>query len=264
MKAILLSAGYATRLYPLTLDKPKALLDVNGRPVIEHIVDKISKIENVDEIIIVTNNKFYDNFAEWKMACECKKPLFIINDNTNNNEERLGAIGDINFAIEERKIDDDAIIVNSDNLFSFNLNEIYEYFILNSDTIGMFDVGSLDIARKMGNPLLDKENRIVLFKEKDQDTKSSLCSVGIYLFSRSTMKLFYKYLSEGNSPDKSGEFVEWLYKRNPVYGYVFDNKREYWFDIGSKEDYNNACEYLSGLMEIDKMKILHNQDESEK
>lgn len=240
MKAIIPAAGYATRLHPLTIDKPKALLEIRGRPVINYIIEKIVQIDEINEIIIVTNNKFYDKFLKWNEKFNKKLPLTILNDETNTNEERLGTMGDIYFAIKQNLVNDDILIINSDNLFSFNLIKSYNNFkIKNNTLIGLYDVREKDIARKFGNVKLGKRNKIIFFKEKDPNPASTLCSIGIYFFPKEITYLIKSYLEEGNSPDRSGDFIEWLYRKEEVYGYLFDNK-ERWIDIGSVQEYNKA------------------------
>ncbi|MDO8459630.1 MAG: nucleotidyltransferase family protein [Nanoarchaeota archaeon] len=244
MKAILPAAGYATRLYPLTLDIPKALLLINGKPLIEYIIEKILKLEDINEIIIVTNDRFYHSFVKWGSSFKSTVPIKIINDKTKNNEERLGTVGDIDFVLKKEKITEDIVIINSDNLFSFDLKEIYDYFKEKRNVVGLFDVGHLDISRKMGNPVMDKYNRITYFKEKDKNTNSTVCAIGIYFFSSESISLIDDYLCAGNSPDRSGDFIEWFYNKLDIYGYIFDNSGDYWFDIGSKEDYDKAVSLL--------------------
>ncbi len=245
MKAILPAAGYATRMYPLTFDTPKALLPVNGKPIIEYILEKIVTIKEIDEIFIVTNNIFYKRFEIWHKNLRLENKIIVINDNTNSNEERLGTIGDIVLVLDREKIDEDFLVINADNLFSFDLVEMYRYFNENSSCIALFDVGDLEIARRMGNPVMDSNNRIIFFKEKDQNTKSSLCSVGIYFFERAVIGMMGEYLLSGNSPDRSGDFIEWLYTKVDVYCCVFDNKKNFWFDVGSKDSYEKACEIVN-------------------
>jgi glucose-1-phosphate thymidylyltransferase len=243
MKVILPSAGYATRMYPLTLDKPKALLQVGEKAIIDYIVESVCKINEVDEIIVVTNAKFYDKFLEWSKSFDCKIRVKVLNDGTNNSEERLGAVGDINFVLEKEKIDDDFIVVNSDNLFTFDLLKMYENFKKNGNNIvSIYDVGDLNVARRMGNPRIDENNKIIYFKEKNQSTVSTLCSIGIYFFKREIILMIKKYLIEGNSGDRPGDFLEWLYKERDIYGHLFDSNLYEWFDIGDIETYEKVRE----------------------
>ncbi len=248
MKAIILAAGYATRMYPLTRDTPKTLLPVNGRPILEYILDRISEVSDINEAVIVTNNKFHGKFVEWQKAYSAPSGLLlrILNDGTNRNEDRIGSVGDIEFAVRNLGIREDFMVVNSDNLFSFDLCGILGSMIEKKRAIvGVYDVGDLGIARQKGNPLLDGEGRIIDFREKDPETKSTLCSTGIYCFPARTIDSIRRYLAEGNSLDRSGDFIAWLHKKEEVYGHVFDNG--YCFDIGTKESYEEAERFVRSL-----------------
>ena len=232
MKALLPAAGYATRLYPLTKNFPKPLLDVNGKPMIEHIIEKIVELPAVDQIFVVTNDKFYSNFFEWSENFSCSVPLKVLNDSTKSNETRLGSVGDWNFVIEKEKIGSELLCINSDNLFSFSLKGMYDYFKeKSSPVISVYDVGSFEIAKRMGDPQLDENNRVTGFVEKPENPADTLAAIGIYFFTSQAVKLVSKYLKDGNSPDKTGEFIEWLYKQLSVYGFKFGSEHK-WFDIG--------------------------------
>ncbi len=241
MKAILLAAGYATRMYPLTQHRPKALLEVKGKPIIEYIFERVCLIQDVDEIIVVTNDKFYKEFLEWSKNFQCGVFIDILNDGTVSNDDRLGSLGDVHYALGKKKVHDDFLVIHSDNLFSFDLVAMYQNFKLNrAPIISLYDVGSLEIARRMGNPRIDGGGKIIYFKEKDPFVRSSLCTVGIYFLTQDVIGLLKKYLDEGNSPDRSGDFIAWLYKQRDIYGHVFDGERDRWFDIGSLESYEEA------------------------
>ena len=234
MKAIIPAAGYATRLYPLTKDFPKPLLDISGRPMIEYIISKIGDIPEVNEIIVVTNAKFFPHFDAWKKNFNSKIPVRILNDGTKNENERLGAIGDFQFAIEKAGIKEDLLIINADNLFNFSLLNPYSFFKSKaSDVICFFDIGSVEEARKMGVGRLDSNGKIIDFVEKPAEPKSTLMSTGIYFYRQTTVRLIKEYLGSGNSPDKPGNFVGWLYRKKPVFGFVPREKNDKWFDIGS-------------------------------
>ncbi len=241
MKAIVPAAGYATRMYPLTKDKPKGLLSVGGKPMMEYVIGRILTIQEVDEIFVVTNAKFFEQFREWAKTFECKVPVKVINDGTTSNEDRLGSIGDIQFVIAQEKIDDDVIIVNSDNLFTFALSDLVGLFKEKKKAIiGVYDCGSLEQAKKMGNLELDESLRVVGFVEKPPEPKGTVCSIGVYLYPKEVVPKLKQYLDEGNSADKTGEFVDWLYKNEEVYGFVFEKDEDKWFDIGSLEMYNEV------------------------
>ena len=237
MEAIILAAGYATRLYPLTENTPKPLLEVAGKVMIEHIIDKLEEIKDISKINIITNNKFTKNFINWEKKYSSRFQISIINDGTNNNEDRLGAIGDIQFTIKNKKINDDALVVAGDNLFDFSLGEIIEIFKnTNSNVIALYDVHDKELAKNYG--VVSVKNGIISkFAEKPQSPESTLISTGIYIFPKKTLQLIQKYLDEGNNPDKSGSFIEWLHKKEKVYAYTTGRE---WYDIGTLEQLEKA------------------------
>ena len=238
MKAILLCAGYATRLYPLTKDRPKPLLDVAGKPIAEQIISKMETIDEIDEVFIITNNKFFSHFDKWAKKVNCGKKIKVINDNTTSNEDRLGAMGDINFVIEKEAIGDDLLIVAGDNLFEFPLSDVFAMFDeKKSPVIALYDVGSTDLAKKYGIVTVDDKNKIINFVEKPEKPESTLSSTGVYIYPKETVKLISKYMKEGGSKDKTGSFLEWLYKQEEIYCYISKDK---WYDIGSFEELERA------------------------
>ena len=238
LKAIIPAAGYATRLYPLTKNKPKPLLPIAGRPIIEYILDKIEEIGAVDQIFVVTNDKFYEHFVAWEKSLNYEMPITVINDGTTSNETRLGAIGDKLFVIERENISDDLLDISGDNLFDFSLRDMYSAFKKNKKTlIALYDVKDIEIAKRMGIAKIDKDNGVVNFVEKPEIPPSTLTSIGVYLYPREVVRLFKVYIEEGNSPDAPGYFLEWLHKREEVYGYTFQGT---WCDIGDIGCYQKA------------------------
>lgn len=237
MYAIILAAGYATRLYPLTENTPKPLLNVAGKPVIEHIIEKLEEIGQIKKIYVVTNDKFERHFEEWLSGYDSENSIEIINDGTKSNEDRLGALGDIHFAISSKNIEDDIIVVAGDNLFEASLADIFNFFKKRkSNVIVLHDVKDFELAKHYG-VAETSNNQIINFEEKPKNPKSTLASTGIYLFTKKTTSLIRKYIIQGNNPDKTGNFIEWLHKRDVVYSYVTDKK---WYDIGSVEQLEKA------------------------
>jgi len=241
MDAIILAAGYGTRLHPLTLDKPKPLLKVAGNLIIEHIINKLNELDIIGKIYIITNDKFKQNFNEWLHNFNDKKPVEVINDGTKSNDDRLGALGDINCAIKTKNIENDIIVIAGDNLFELSLKEVVDIFKrTNHNVIVLYDVKDLELAKNYG--VVDiKDNIVVDFEEKPSNPKSTLVSTGIYLFPKKTLSLIRKYIDQGNNPDKSGSFIEWLHKREEVYAYVTDKK---WYDIGNFEQLERAKKHF--------------------
>jgi len=245
LKAIIPAAGYATRLYPLTKDRPKSLLPIAGKPIIEYILDKIREIKAVDKIFIVTNAKFYRNFVKWKKSLNFELPIEIVNDETTSNETRLGAIGDKFFVIKKENIADDLLDISGDNLFNFFPKDMYPTFQKRRKTlIALYDVKDWEIAKRMGIADVGTDGRIVNFIEKPEVPPSTLTSIGIYMYPREVVKLFQVYIEEGNSPDAPGYFIQWLYKREEVYGHTFEVK---WYDIGDMGCYQEADEYFKTI-----------------
>lgn len=240
MDAIILAAGYATRLYPLTESTPKPLLNVANKPIIEHIIDKLEQIELVNKIYIVTNDKFEQNFRSWLKKSDVEKPVEIINDGTKSNEDRLGALGDINYVINLKNLANDFIVIAGDNLFELSLGDVVNFFKKRkSNVIVLHDVKDIELAKHYG--IVEVSDNIVTnFEEKPLSPKSTLASTGIYLFPKKTISLIKKYVAQGNNPDKTGSFIEWLYKRDVVHSYVTDKK---WHDIGSIEQLEKASKY---------------------
>lgn len=244
MRAIILAAGYATRLYPLTKDKPKPLLDVAGKPIIEHIIRKLEQIKEVDRIYVVTNSKFKQHFKDWLKNFDADKPVEVVNDGTTSNEDRLGALGDVHFVIDKKNINDDIILIAGDNLFELQLPEVHNYFKKRkSNVIVLHDVKDLNLAKQYGIVEVDSKNQVVNFVEKPTSPKTTLASTGIYLFPQKTIELIKKYIAQGNNPDKTGNFIEWLHKRDGVHSYITDKK---WYDIGSLEQLEKANRYYKG------------------
>lgn len=245
MKALVLAAGYATRLYPLTINRPKALLEVKGKTILDHIVAKIESVKQVDEILVVTNSKFSLAFEQWAAERKSPKQLKIINDTTMSEDDRLGAIGDLNYVIEMEKIVDDFLVVAGDNLFQFSLQKFVDFFVKeNCSVIACRDV--LDkflIAKKYGVVELDANQRVIGFEEKPPDPKTSIAATACYVFKKDALSVLKPYLKAGNSPENAGDFVKYLSAHGGVYAFVFTEK---WFDIGSFEELGRARDEFDG------------------
>ena len=243
MKAIVLAAGYATRLYPLTKDTPKPLLEVAGTTILDFIVAKMEKVESLDEIIIVTNNKFAGHFEEWKKATSYKKKLTVVNDGTLTNDTRLGAIGDIQHVIEQLHIEDDLMIVAGDNLFDFELSDFADYFKeTGTDCITAYHENDTAQQKRAGIVELSDDKKVKSFEEKPEEPKSPYAVPAFYIYRQDTLPLFKEYLDEGNNPDAPGHFIPYLLDNKPVHAYLFEGKR---YDIGTVESY----ERVKGIFE---------------
>lgn len=221
MKALILAAGYATRLRPLTDTIPKQLLPVGGRPIVDWILDRIEET-SADEIHLVTNARFAADFERWA----ADKDVHVHNDGTTSNDDRLGAIGDIRFV----GLDDDLLVIAGDNLFDDSLADYERYWReRGGSALAVLDVGDRELAKKYGVVDVDEDDRITGFVEKPEEPPTTLCATATYLYRREHARLIGTYLDEGNPPDQPGNFVAWLHTRAPVYAYRFQGG---WYDIG--------------------------------
>lgn len=243
MKAVILAAGYGTRLYPLTEKQAKPLLNIGGKSLIEYIIKKIIEIKEVNEIIIVSNNKFYQNFNEWREKFECVLPLKIIDDGSISDNDKLGAIKDMIFAFEQEDIIDETLVIAGDNLIEFSLKKFYEEFRSKGNNINaVYDIKNKEIVRKRhGVVVLDKNNKIIEFQEKPEEPKTTIKSICCYMFKPEIRELLKEYIQDNNS-DATGFFLEWLIKKKDVYAYIFT---ESVYDIGNIESYKKANELFS-------------------
>jgi len=248
VKLIVLAAGYATRLYPLTLNQPKPLLPVAGRPMMEHVLDNLMPIEEIDEIFIVTNEKFAGHFTRWAEDYKTGnrvRPITVINDHSTDDSNKLGAIGDMNLVLKAGQIDDDIVVVGGDNLFSQSLERFGEFCRERKTPVtGVYDVGSLEESRKYGVIAVNDHEQIDFFEEKPAQPKSTLIGIALYYYPRATLQLIRQYLAEGNNPDQPGRLVQWMYQRTPFYAWRVPGM---WFDVGSKETLEEADRIFSDV-----------------
>ena len=252
MKAILLAAGYATRLYPLTENRPKMLLPVGGRPILDWVADRVDSVPDVDAVHVVTNTKFAAALTDWAAHRSGRLVPLVHDDGTTSNEDRLGAIGDLRLVLDRAAIEgDDLLVIAGDNLFDYDLR-VYVRFWRGkgvASAIALRDTGSLELASKYGVVALDADGRVVGFVEKPAQPASTLVATAIYLYHRQHVPLIGRYLAEGNSPDAPGNLISWLHTREPVYGYRLSGE---WFDIGDRDQLlvaDNTMRRRTGLPE---------------
>jgi len=241
VKLIVLAAGYATRLYPLTLNQPKPLLPVAGRPMIEHVLDCLKPIKEIDHVYVVTNEKFAGHFEEWANQYEASHaglPITVVNDHSTDEANKLGAIGDMHLVITQANIDDDIIVVAGDNLFSQPLEGLSEFCrTRNAPVLGVYDVGNLDEIKKYNAIEIDDADQITFFEEKPAHPRSTLTGIALYYYPKWALPLMRQYLAEGNHADQPGWLVQWLYPRTPFFVWRVPGL---WFDVGSKETLEEA------------------------
>jgi glucose-1-phosphate thymidylyltransferase len=242
VKALILAAGYATRLYPLTKKYPKPLLEVKGRPIINYIIEKIGQVSGINEIYVVTNSKFISDFRKWAKTIKSPKKITLVDDLTKNNQDRRGAIGDIEFVIKKKKIQEDLLVVGGDNLFNGSLQKFLHAVKKNIAPIalGLYRLKRKNDASRYGVVKLDKLKRVISFQEKPKYPQSSLVAMCLYYISKNYLNLVNVYIQDGKrKTDATGSYIAWLKDKVDVYGHVFSGA---WFDIGDYQYLNTAKE----------------------
>lgn len=248
MKAIILAAGYATRLYPLTKDQPKALLPIAGKPMIEYLLDEIVTIPVIDAIYVISNHRFYDHFLAWEQKAGSKYPipLKILDDGTMSDEDKLGALGDFAYVLEQEGLDDDILLAASDNFFTFPLIDFYaDYQRHGKDLLLATPIEDRQKLSALGVAVLDENNRVVQMIEKSPNPPSNIGIYAVYIYRRDTLPLLREYLAEGNPPDAPGHFPSWLSQRRDIRAYAFDGEC---IDIGTPENYADVNARFSADM----------------
>ncbi|MBS3140760.1 nucleotidyltransferase family protein [Candidatus Woesearchaeota archaeon] len=249
MKALILAGGFATRLWPITKNFPKPLLKVGGKPILGHILDRISNIEDIDEIYVATNSKFKTHFEKWLKEIETfyHKKVTLIIEQSSNEKQKLGSIGAIYNAIKLKEIKDDLFLILGDNIFEFSLlNYVNTLENERAIQIGVINLNNKNLAKNFGILTLDKNNNLIKFTEKPKEPETTLASTGLYLFPKEHLNLIKDYVEKGNNPDRPGYLIEWLLKQKKVNvkGFIFHG---IWFDIGTPETLRMAKEvYKSG------------------
>ncbi len=241
MKALILAAGYATRLYPLTKDYPKALLTVRQKAIVDFIIDKLEALDPVDEIIIVTNSKFISQFRKWLHRRVKGKRISLIDDLTKDNASRLGAIGDMDFVIRKMSLCDDLLVVGGDNLFEDGLNEFLRFAQAhkNNPVIGVHQLKDKVHASKYGVLKIDKKNKVIDFQEKPAHPQSKLVAMCLYYFPAEKLGLIREYLKRKakKKADAVGLYIDWLSRKVDIFAHVFYGR---WYDIGDHKFYAQA------------------------
>lgn len=245
MKAIILAAGHSDKLYPLTKKQPKILLPIIGRPLISYLLDEIENLWEIDEVFLVTNETFVEQFETWKAENTLRQGLeiTIINNKTTGDNNSFGAIADLNNCLKFCEIDEDTLVIAGDSLVQFDLSlAMNEFNSSGYDLVcGQRAKGQHDLSR-FGVAKIDSENFIIEFTEKPHKAKSNLIIYGIYFLKRSTLALVQKYLDEMLIPEHMGSFIEWLYPQKPIKVHLFEGEC---IDIDTHADYAEAQLKLS-------------------
>jgi len=241
MNILILAAGYATRLRPLTLNKAKPLLEVAGKPMIEWVLDNLAPIPDIETIFVVTNNKFAADFQAWADDYNHRQPKLsfkIVNDGSMSDDDKLGAIGDLHFVLNHENCrGSDLLVVAGDNLFSQTLEAFAVHAKQHPATLALYDVGDLELIKKYNNITVDDSGRITHFEEKPENPTSTLTGIALYYYRKEILPMVDQYIAEGNNPDQPGRLIQWLYPKIEVNTWQVPGT---WFDIGSKESLEEA------------------------
>lgn len=243
MKCLILAAGYATRLYPLTENFPKPLLKVREKTILDWLIDDIDTLGCVDEYVVISNHKFACHFEKW--AQEKRQKVTVVDDGTSSNETRLGAVKDIQFAIEKLGLDDDTLVIAGDNLLDFSLTRFIQYAKgKNTSCIMRYYEAKKEKLQKSGVVCVDSEDKILSMEEKPQEPKANWCCPPFYYYTKEDAKLVKVGIQAGCGVDAPGSYIAWLCTQTPVYAMEMPGKR---YDIGNLESYRTVQETYRGI-----------------
>ncbi len=245
MKCLILAAGYATRLYPLTENFPKPLLEVKGKTILDWLIDDIDASGDVDEYVIISNHKFACHFEKW--AENKTQKITVVDDGTSSNETRLGAVKDIQFAIDKLSLDCEMLVIAGDNLLDFSLTKFIEYAkAKKSSCIMRYFESNTEKLKKSGVVTIDKNDKVLDMVEKPAEPKSNWCCPPFYYYTKADSKLIQKGIDLGCGTDAPGSYVAWLCKQTTVYSMGMPGRR---YDIGNLESYKKVQVEYVGIQE---------------
>lgn len=245
MKCLILAAGYATRLYPLTENFPKPLLKVQGKTIVDWLIDDLESSNKIEEYIIVSNHKFISHFNKWKEISTINSKITLIDDGTISNETRLGAVSDISLAIDKLNINDNLMVIAGDNLLDFSLNNFINYFEnKKSSCVMRYYEENLEKVKKSAELVIDNDDLVLEMNEKPKNPKSNYCCPPFYIYQKSDIAKVKEALESGCKKDAPGSFIEYLSKVRPVYAMEMPGHR---YDIGTLESYENICNEYKGI-----------------
>ena len=243
MKCLILAAGYATRLYPLTENFPKPLLPVQDKPILDWLIDDMDTLGEIDEYVVISNHKFAHHFDAWAKTKTQK--VTIVDDGTSSNETRLGAVKDIQYAIDKLSLDDDMLVIAGDNLLDFSLTKFIQYAkAKNTSCIMRFYEPSEKKLVKCGVVTIDENDKILEMTEKSPTPATHWCCPPFYYYTREDAKLVQKGIDSGCGVDAPGSYIAWLCKQTTVHAMEMPGKR---YDIGNLESYENVQKEYKGI-----------------
>lgn len=243
MKCLILAAGYATRLYPLTENFPKPLLKVQEKTILDWLVDDIDTLGVIDEYVVISNHKYAHHFEDW--AKTKNQRITVVDDGTDSNETRLGAVKDIQFAIDQLGIDDEMLVIAGDNVLDFSLTKFISYAKeKGTSCIMRYYEPSEAKLRKCGVVLPDENDKILDMAEKPQEPKSHWCCPPFYFYTQEDAKMVDKGIELGCGIDAPGSYIAWLCTQTPVHAMEMPGKR---YDIGNLQSYEQVQKEYPGI-----------------
>ena len=243
MKCLILAAGYATRLYPLTENFPKPLLPVGEKTILDWLVDDIDTAGVVSEYVVISNHKYAHHFDAWAKTKAQK--VTVLDDGTDSNETRLGAVRDIRFAIDTLKIDDDLLVIAGDNVLDFSLTAFIRYALAKGTSCVMrYYEPSAEKLKKCGVALVDGEDLVLSLEEKPAEPRSHWCTPPFYYYTRSDAALVAEGIRQGCGVDAPGSFIAWLCGETPVHSMEMPGSR---YDIGNLQSYEAVQKTYRGI-----------------
>lgn len=243
MKCLILAAGYATRLYPLTENFPKPLLKVGEKTILDWLIDDIDTAGLVDEYVVISNHKYAVHFAEW--AKNKAQKITVVDDGTSSNETRLGAVKDIQYAIDQLNIDDEMLVIAGDNVLDFSLTKFVRYAKeKNTSCIMRYYEGSEQKLTKCGVVEIDESDRILSMEEKPAQPKAHWCCPPFYFYTKDDVKLVQKGIEAGCGTDAPGSYIAWLCTQTPVHAMEMPGSR---YDIGNLASYEQVQKDYKGI-----------------
>ena len=244
MKCLILAAGYATRLYPLTENFPKPLLEVKGKPILDYLISDLETTGYINEYIVISNHKYINNFINWQKMH--KEKITILDDGSISNEERLGALKDIKYALDKLDIKEDVLIIAGDNLLDFSLKDFLSYARkINSSCVMYYEMDDINKLKKTGVLEIDRNNLVIGMEEKPENPKSHYSCPPFYYYLNKDLRMINDACKDKNNIDAPGSFVKYLYNKTKIYAYKMPGNR---YDIGTLESYQKINKIYKGVI----------------
>ena len=243
MKCLILAAGYATRLYPLTENFPKPLLKVGEKTILDWLLNDIDTLGAVDEYIVISNHKFAHHFEEWAAAHTL--PITVVDDGTSTNETRLGAVCDMQFAIDKLNLDDDLLVIAGDNVLDFSLTHFIRYADEKKTSCTMrYREDDVKRLRKSGISEIGEDDVLLSLEEKPENPKSHWCTPPFYFYTREDARRIKEAIADGCGTDAPGSLVAWMCRHTTLHSMEMPGSR---YDIGNLESYEAVQKNYKGI-----------------